>query len=611
VFLDLFIGKDRASAPNIEFTISRYPLPAWLTAAKAIEEDANPLAVFGDIWGHPRFGLGLPSDRLDTVLLNQAATTLVNEGVGLSGVITSGTRFDAFLADLFRHCDAYLVSGVDGKFGVRLVRGPAGDEPTLDESSLTEEPAIEVDTWAETFNQTVVKFTDRAKDLIEDSVTWNDRANFAIIGATKSQTLEMPWVTRQQLAWKIAAAHCKQNALPRLRGSLVARASAAQALAPGSLFYLSFAASGLVSVLCRVESRTIPSPSSPTVSLQFQEDRGYLNTPDYVAPQDDAVEVQQYSPAAPDTVKVIEHPWAFREDGSAYVSVVVVRGDTLSNRYQLWWERATDSYKRLATEARFGLRGTLNAALTPTDPLVGTIDFTLGSPDKTLPEIAEAEALLGHCLLFAGDEVLWAWSFTLVGPNRYTAQLLRARYGSLRVGHGVGDSVVLFFPTDDRPLKVHKMAFEARTQRFKVQPWLFQLSRDLADCLPVSHAIQLRAYRPLAPLNLRVQGDGHCPTYSTGQDIALTWDQSSPRRAVREAERDCPSHADHVIAEVWDAEGGAKKGEWTFHEETGGTIPNAELVAALGSESGFVLKAYNQRGHLRSLACAQLTVTKI
>jgi hypothetical protein len=58
----------------------------------------------------------------------------VNEGIGLSGVITSGTRFDAFLADLFRHCDAYLVSGVDGKFGVRLVRGPAGDEPTLDES---------------------------------------------------------------------------------------------------------------------------------------------------------------------------------------------------------------------------------------------------------------------------------------------------------------------------------------------------------------------------------------------------------------------------------------------------------------------------------------------
>ena len=61
-----------------------------------------------------------------------------------------------------------------------------------------------------------------------------------------------------------------------------------------------------------------------------------MNTPDYVAPQDDAVEVQQYSPAAPDTVKVIEHPWAFREDGNASVSVVVVRGDTLSNRYQLW-----------------------------------------------------------------------------------------------------------------------------------------------------------------------------------------------------------------------------------------------------------------------------------
>jgi hypothetical protein len=420
----------------------------------------------------------------------------------------------------------------------------------------------------------------------------------------------MLWVTRQQLAWKIAAAHCRQNALPRLRGSLVARASVAQALAPGSLFYLSFAASGLSNVLARVESRTIPSPSSPTISLQFQEDRGCLNTPGYLAPQDDPVEAEQHEPAAPDAVKVIEHPWAFVEDDSAYVSVVAVRGDTLSNRYRLWWERATDSYKRLATEARFGLRGTLNAALTPTGPLVGTIDFTLVSPDKTLPEIAEPEALLGHCLLFAGDEILWAWDFSLVGANRYTAQLLRARYGTLRVGHSVGDSVILFFPTDDGPLSVHKMAFEVRTQRFKVQPRLFQFDRDLADCLPVSHAVQLRAYRPLAPLNLRVQGDGHCPTYSTGQDIALTWDQSSPERAVREPEQDCPSHADHVIAEVWDGSGGAKKGEWTFDQEAGGTITNTDLVAALGAETDFVLKAYNQRGSLRSLCCAQLAVIK-
>ena len=80
---------------------------------------------------------------------------------------------------------------------------------------------------------------------------------------------------------------------------------------------------------------------------------------------------------------------------------------------------------------------------------------------------------------------------------------------------------------------------------------------------------------------------------------------------MREPERDCPPHADHVIAEVWDAAGGAKKGEWRFDEEAGGTIPNAGLVAALGSESSFILKAYNQRGQYRSLACAQLAVTKV
>ncbi|HOY59961.1 MAG TPA: hypothetical protein PK640_17730, partial [Verrucomicrobiota bacterium] len=139
-------------------------------------------------------------------------------------------------------------------------------------------------------------------------------------------------------------------------------------------------------------------------------------------------------------------------------------------------------------------------------------------------------------------------------------------------------------------MRVHKMAFEARTQNFKVQPWLFQVSRDLADCrLPVSYAIQLRAYRPLAPLNLRVAGDGHCPTYSTGHDIALNFDQSSPRRAVREPERDCRSHADHVIAEVWNGSGGAVRGEWTFDEAGSGTIPTGYLILRVCAKinSGF------------------------
>ena len=106
--------------------------------------------------------------------------------------------------------------------------------------------------------------------------------------------------------------------------------------------------------------------------------------------------------------------------------------------------------------------------LTATGPLVSSIDFTLVSPDKTLPEIAEDEALLGNSLLFAGDEILWAWDFALVGPSQYTAQLLRARYGSLRVGHDVGAEVVLFFPTDDRRLSVHRMPLKVATQRFKV-----------------------------------------------------------------------------------------------------------------------------------------------
>jgi hypothetical protein len=46
---------------------------------------------------------------------------------------------------------------------------------------------------------------------------------------------------------------------------------------------------------------------------------------------------------------------------------------------------------------------------------------------------------------------------------------------------------------------------------FKLQPFLLQSEYDLALVDPLPITLQRRAYLPLAPLNLRVFGDGHNP----------------------------------------------------------------------------------------------------
>ena len=47
---------------------------------------------------------------------------------------------------------------------------------------------------------------------------------------------------------------------------------------------------------------------------------------------------------------------------------------------------------------------------------------------------------------------------------------------------------------------------------------------------------QGRAFRPLAPLNLRVFSDGHNPTYATGADIVVDWDQAASRSSAATTE---------------------------------------------------------------------------
>jgi hypothetical protein len=67
---------------------------------------------------------------------------------------------------------------------------------------------------------------------------------------------------------------------------------------------------------------------------------------------------------------------------------------------------------------------------------------------------------------------------------------------------------------------------------------------------------------------------------------------------------------DHTILEVWSL-GGNLQETFTFDGASGPqTIDNADLVAALGSETSFVLRAYAERSGVRS-GYESMTVLKV
>jgi hypothetical protein len=146
---------------------------------------------------------------------------------------------------------------------------------------------------------------------------------------------------------------------------------------------------------------------------------------------------------------------------------------------------------------------------------------------------------------------------------------------------------------------------------FKLQPFLLQSEFDLAQVDAVTITLQKRAYRPLAPLNLRVAGDGYNPTYSSGSDIVANWDRSAKRSSQDPVTQALAPDIDGTTLEVLTT-GDVLKGTFEFSGGTGPkTITNAQLVAALGSESDFKLRAYFVRSGYRSLTYDEVTVRKI
>jgi hypothetical protein len=122
--------------------------------------------------------------------------------------------------------------------------------------------------------------------------------------------------------------------------------------------------------------------------------------------------------------------------------------------------------------------------------------------------------------------------------------------------------------------------------------------------------IQKRAQRTAAPTNLRVFEDGDHPTYTTGQDITVNWTPTSELRFGFNVTQNLDCSADATVLQVLTT-GGTLKGELAFVGNSAPvTIPNTQLVALLGAETDFTLRAYYSLAGLRSLNFDEITVRK-
>jgi hypothetical protein len=210
-------------------------------------------------------------------------------------------------------------------------------------------------------------------------------------------------------------------------------------------------------------------------------------------------------------------------------------------------------------------------------------------------------------MVFVGSAIMLAWDPVLISAGRYTASVVRAQFGTSLEQHDVG-AECWCVQLGSQPLFEWSPPMTAATVGLKVQPRLLYRNVSLADVLKITHTVQRRALRPLGPANLTANGDGAHPTYSTGQNVVLDWTLTSEARAGSDPEVDLECRADACVLELW--AGAVLKATLTVGREGPYTLTNTALVAALGGETDFTVRAYLALGGYRSLDFDSVTICK-
>jgi hypothetical protein len=98
------------------------------------------------------------------------------------------------------------------------------------------------------------------------------------------------------------------------------------------------------------------------------------------------------------------------------------------------------------------------------------------------------------------------------------------------------------------------------------------------------------------------------PTYASGQNVVLDWDLTSEGWDEAEPEVNLECRADQAVLKPW--AGAVLQGTPYVTRAGSYTLTNAALVAALGAETDFTVRAYLALGGQRSLDYDSVTVSK-
>lgn len=180
--------------------------PIWYQAKADISGDCNPAHIVYECLTSDAFDLGYPASMIDTTNFQAVADQLYTEGFGLSIGWYKQEKVENFIQLIMNHINGMVyVSPLTGQFTMKLIRDDYNPAtlPVFDESNVIQLDSFERRGWGETINEISLVYRDK-EDNNKKTVTVQDIANIQFQGGVVSRTLQMPGISNEDLATRVA-----------------------------------------------------------------------------------------------------------------------------------------------------------------------------------------------------------------------------------------------------------------------------------------------------------------------------------------------------------------------------------------------------------------------
>lgn len=627
ILKDWLFGRERTSAPNVEFLVRRAPQQGLITGPAAVldpDGQANPVATAAELLSDPVFGFGAP-ELADEPAWQTAADALQERPDlwHLSPVLPESQTFQAVAETLGQY--APIVDHVTGEGRIALEVLPRFEEPpflgpdmTVDGAVLMEPVSIETD--GQPVAEVSVTYSDRAR-------AFKDRTQKATDTLSRGEdhgdpvTMDRPWITRAGQAAFAAADHLRRSGQPGVSGKAVILRDRVPWLRRGSLFLLADPRTGL-RILCRCLSTSDAKPPSGARTIAWEAEDAFTPLPTLEASTGG---IPDASPD-PETVtlfRLVQPPPALVGQEANAVVALVARTSRVTTGIRVWFQEADASlFTNLGNQTGFAIKATLQATYSSTpgtgnppddnsedfrltvDPATVPSDLDLLSETQSADAINDARVLVWVFKASGEFEVMTMKAARVAtGETFWRLKVRRARFGTARLSFASGD--VAFVVRRDAVVPYTHQQFGAYSMTgapalFRLQarnPWRQAELSDAAACPDRSFTFG----DGFAPVGTWTRIEYRPPAGAWG-DVASFSGDFDPAGTWRLSARISDPNADlmgHILRSVGPAGGEIGSGA------ASGAVQDIQREFALGEgDWEIVLRVLDRAGRGRNYALA-------